>query len=166
MSACIICSSHRNNAPSSRPAPTTRVCTKCQQEKPIEDFPLKNAVSGKRQAVCKECTAKRTNEWYYRNRAHHISNVTHHKQNHIDDAREYITDYLSWHPCIDCGENDPDVLDFDHRYNKDFSISHALTRGYSVTRIAAEISKCDVRCANCHRIKTASERGWYKGLIK
>jgi hypothetical protein len=83
---------------------------------------------------------------------------------YIKEAREYIIEYLSTHPCVDCGQDNPNVLEFDHRNDKELDISYMLTRGYSLEHIAAEISKCDIRCANCHRRKTAKERGW--GLSK
>ena len=34
--------------------------------------------------------------------------------------------------------------------------------GYSWSNILKEIDKCECRCANCHRIKTAIEQDWYK----
>ena len=70
--------------------------------------------------------------------------------------------YLKVHPCVDCGEADPTVLDFDHvRESKAFNIANAITR-LAWTRIVREIQKCEVRCANCHRRKTARENQWFK----
>jgi hypothetical protein len=51
------------------------------------------------------------------------------------------------------------VLEFDHRCDKSFNIGEAAARGFGLSRIASEILKCDVRCANCHRRKTYRERG-------
>jgi hypothetical protein len=68
------------------------------------------------------------------------------------EKRKWIADYLVDHPCVDCGEADPDVLDFDHvRGVKLFTIAMAVRNGRSLKAIQAEIEKCDVRCANCHR---------------
>ena len=69
--------------------------------------------------------------------------------------------YLSAHPCVDCFEVDPLVLDFDHRdaAAKRINVSDMLD-DYSWQRIEAEISKCDVRCANCHRRRTAHQFKW------
>lgn len=77
-----------------------------------------------------------------------------------------ITDYLATHPCVDCGEADPIVLEFDHRGDKRFEIGSAVKRGRGIKRIAEEMAKCDVRCANCHRRKTYAERGLsHKGPV-
>lgn len=72
--------------------------------------------------------------------------------------------YLRENPCIDCGEDDIVVLDFDHRdpSTKSFSISHRLRGTTSWKRIFEEIQKCDIRCANCHRKKTARQENWMK----
>ena len=57
------------------------------------------------------------------------------------------------HPCVDCGEANPNKLEFDHHGDKEFDITHMLYKGFSIPHIAAEISKCEARCANCHRRK-------------
>ena len=63
--------------------------------------------------------------------------------------------YLLDHPCVDCGEKDPLVLEFDHvRGEKKREVSKLLCNGYAWKTIRAEIKKCVVRCANCHRHKT------------
>src|SRR5262245_41454680 len=55
--------------------------------------------------------------------------------------------------CIRCRESDPVTLDFHPRNpaEKDFLPSRACFCGWGIKRIIAEIAKCDVLCANCHR---------------
>lgn len=66
--------------------------------------------------------------------------------------------------CIDCGEKDPVVLDFDHVQEKTAGISVMLRTHCSWEEIQTEIAKCVVRCSNCHRRKTAKERNWYAAI--
>lgn len=60
-------------------------------------------------------------------------------------------------PCSDCGDEYPwFVMDLDHvRGEKKFVLSQAHC--YSDEEILAEIEKCDVVCANCHRFRTFSD---------
>ena len=69
--------------------------------------------------------------------------------------------FYKLHPCVDCGENDPRVLDFDHINNKRHEISTLLRKEYSWNSILEEAKKCEIRCANCHRRKTAKEQNHY-----
>jgi hypothetical protein len=77
--------------------------------------------------------------------------------------RENLFNYLQDKTCIDCGEADPIVLDFDHKQPslKFKSISKMLSGHYSWKRILLEIDKCDIRCANCHRRKTYRENNFF-----
>ena len=79
-----------------------------------------------------------------------------------EENRRRTIEYLSSHACIDCGENDIVVLQFDHLRDKRFNVSAMIASGASWARIEAEIAKCEVRCANCHHRKTARERGYRK----
>jgi 5-methylcytosine-specific restriction endonuclease McrA len=57
--------------------------------------------------------------------------------------------------CVKCGEADPIVLDFDHIIpsTKQFTLSsNNLSRPEE--ELQAELSKCQLLCANCHRRKT------------
>ena len=73
--------------------------------------------------------------------------------------------HLVKNPCIDCGESDLVVLDFDHvRGQKAFAISRLIVEGTSVATLQREMDKCVVRRANCHRRKTALERGPYRNM--
>jgi hypothetical protein len=69
-----------------------------------------------------------------------------------------IMNYLKQHNCVDCGESNPVVLEFDHlpEFNKSFDIGRAVgSSGRSWESIQKEILKCDVVCSNCHKIRTA-----------
>lgn len=67
-------------------------------------------------------------------------------------TREYIRKVKDV-PCSDCGLKYPYyVMDFDHKENKVFNLNQAKRKG--INKIKLEISKCDVVCANCHRIRT------------
>jgi len=143
----------------------TKVCNTCKLPKPIEAFAWKDKKRGKRQNKCRACHSE------YR-RQHYLANHEKYKdmQKVWNDAnapdireanRRYIFEYLLDHPCVDCGESNPLVLEFDHvREKKRFSISSVMNSTYSIATIKKEIAKCEVRCANCHRRKTAKERRW------
>jgi hypothetical protein len=77
--------------------------------------------------------------------------------------RALVDEYLASHPCVDCGESDIAILEFDHRdpAEKRMSVAAlALNAGWAT--VSAEIEKCDVRCANCHRQRTARQFAWTK----
>lgn len=80
--------------------------------------------------------------------------------NHLQVYHAFITDYLSKHPCVDCGECDVIVLEFDHLDNKKHAVSRL--KGCSLERVRAEIAKCQVRCCNCHRRRKAEQFGSYR----
>jgi hypothetical protein len=66
--------------------------------------------------------------------------------------------FFQTHPCADCGEADPVVLEFDHLRDKKFEVGNGFSeRGWE--SVLAEMEKCDVVCANCHRRRTAERRG-------
>tara|TARA_B100001778_G_scaffold83127_1_gene67448 strand:+ start:65 stop:454 length:390 start_codon:yes stop_codon:yes gene_type:complete len=67
--------------------------------------------------------------------------------------RNIIWMYKKERGCCHCGVIDPRVLDFHHRDTKDFSIAEQSKRGYGKQRLLEEMEKCDILCANCHRIE-------------
>ncbi len=86
----------------------------------------------------------------------------------IEDNKQKFRAYLSEHPCVDCGQTDIRCLEFDHvRGNKTSSIATLLKNAASWSAIEAQIAKCEVRCANCHRIKTLERGKWWRfGLVE
>lgn len=80
--------------------------------------------------------------------------------------RAFALAYLLEHPCLDCGERDPIVLEFDHvRGKKESNVATLIHNTASIKRIQAEIAKCEVVCANCHRRRTAVTQNWDKAVI-
>lgn len=64
--------------------------------------------------------------------------------------------------CVDCGLRDLCVLDFDHVTEKTANVTDLARSGCSVERLLREIALCEVRCANCHRRRTAAGAGYYR----
>lgn len=62
--------------------------------------------------------------------------------------------------CRDCGFNNPLALDFHHidPREKSFTVSSRLSGHVPLSSLLAEAQKCDILCANCHRILHAKER--------
>ena len=96
-------------------------------------------------------------DWYYKNKDRAIANVRRNDKNYSARNREYVNNYLSTHACVDCGCTDIRTLDFDHvRGKKSENVS--LMMRCSMQSLLDEIAKCEIRCANCHRIVTHTRR--------
>lgn len=139
------------------PIPTKKCCT-CHRDLPITQFNVRRAAKDGLQSRCRECSA----QWYEVNKESHQRNVAARNAAVRAEYNKRIIAYLRDHPCVDCGESDLRVLDFDHRDPtlKEDVIGRLLQRRFRWELIAAEIAKCDVRCANCHRKRTAEMFGW------
>jgi hypothetical protein len=64
--------------------------------------------------------------------------------------------------CEICGENRVVCLDLHHRdpNTKSFTISNAYRLRVGLQTLAVEIAKCDVLCANCHRVQERPNGKW------
>jgi hypothetical protein len=139
-------------------------CNSCGIEKEEEEFNWRYKSLGIRHPTCRECQKPFRKNWYEGSaKERHKENVHARKRQVREEAREYVYQYLRTHPCQNCGESDPMVLEFHHLEGKDKTVSELVAGGYSIATIQAEIDKCSVLCANCHRRVTMSERGWYRG---
>jgi hypothetical protein len=124
---------------------------------------------GKNTTVTQKWCSKCKREYdinYYLNEFNRQKQLTRVKERNLkirNEIREYIGKYLLKHPCVDCGEKDIIVLDFDHFKDKSFTINELLVRKRSsLKRVIEEINKCEVRCSNCHRRKTAKEQNSWR----
>jgi hypothetical protein len=68
--------------------------------------------------------------------------------------REFLVAQKAGKSCQRCGNNDWRVLDFHHLDPsvKEGTLNKAIARNWSKEHILQEITKCEVLCANCHRI--------------
>lgn len=109
---------------------------------------------------CKLCIREKQKTHYRNNLEYYAKKSKELKEKLRQENCVRIVEYLKSHPCIDCGESDVIVLDFDHLdpTQKTNNVSKMIHRcGWA--RILREIEKCVVRCANCHRRKTAKQLG-------
>lgn len=144
-------------------AVVTRVCARCHSEKPIEAFPIKDKTRGTRRAYCLPCCREYGREHYQRNKPYYLAKNVSARVRQRRSNRDLAYEYLLAHPCVDCGEADPVVLDFDHvdPGTKLWTVGKMLSR-QATPAIEREIEKCEVRCGNCHRMRTAKQFGSYR----
>lgn len=76
--------------------------------------------------------------------------------------QEFMLNYLRANACVDCGEDDIVVLEFDHLGDKVGGVAKMVRDGYGLETIKKEIAKCDVVCANCHKRRTYTRCGSYR----
>ncbi len=122
----------------------TKICTKCQLEKPIQEFITKSKSKDKHRAICKECHREVCRKYYYQNKDKYRSR----SKINREELRQYVN-RLKVECCI-CGESDVACLDFHHIDDKIMNVSQ-LINSESIELIKREIEKCIVICSNCHR---------------
>ncbi|MBX9724702.1 MAG: hypothetical protein K2X81_25075 [Candidatus Obscuribacterales bacterium] len=140
-----------------------KTCSRCNIEKPEKEFSCRNLKTGDLQRNCKQCCSELSKSHYKKNKQYYLEETKLNRKLNRIKNRIKIEDYFLTHPCIDCGEKDPIVLQFDHvRGKKKAGISEMLGTGQCWPSIAKEIEKCEVRCSNCHLRKTSKQFNWNK----
>jgi hypothetical protein len=125
-----------------------RCCNRCGYVGPLEHYAKSTTARFGYQNKCKRCAADIQ-------RAKNPVRLQRHRQI-LRQAKDV--------PCADCGVRYPAwVMDFDHvRGEKKRSVGYAIGIGWSDAKLHAEIAKCDVVCANCHR-QRSHDRGHLNG---
>ena len=141
--------------------PESLSCPRCRQDKAPNEFARSRARSTGRQLWCRTCKATYDQELYRHSPDRKRSIQANNKARAIENAKRVFL-YLLAHPCQDCGEKDPVVLEFDHVSGEKSNAITDMVRGgaYRWDTIVGEIEKCVVRCANCHRRRTAVQLGY------
>lgn len=132
------------------------MCNKCKKTKPAAAFHKNRAKPDGLQSQCKVCK-KETD------RIHHSENALEQQARNRAlraAAWKFVAEIKEASPCMDCGVSYPHyVMDFDHvRGSKVRDLSTMCSRGTSKDKLMEEIAKCDLVCANCHRIRTFTRR--------
>jgi len=140
----------------------TRICATCKIEKNETEFHFRDKKANRRSSWCKDCSKSYTAKHYDKRKDQYIAAAVVSNRKRREKLRRIKWEYLKGRSCIDCGEKDPVVLDFDHRENKIESISRLISQFASIEKIKEEMDKCDIRCANCHRRRTAKQFCWFE----
>ncbi|HEU5227673.1 MAG TPA: hypothetical protein VFU49_07660 [Ktedonobacteraceae bacterium] len=144
-----------------------KVCSGCGQERDAEkDFSWKYQAKKIRQKWCKLCLAEANRKHYQNNKQIYLDRTNHRSSRINAENKQRLYAYLAQHPCVDCGCADVRCLEFDHvRGKKSAGIARMLHDAIAWPSIEAEIAKCEVRCANCHRIKTSEQGGFWRNFF-
>ena len=132
--------------------------------KSLDDFAWRRKDRGQRHNMCRPCHSDYHREHYLANKQRYIDQAAASKKRLLLERTRWLLEYFKEHPCTDCGETDPVVLEFDHLGDKEFGIAQAVAYR-SWQTILDEIAKCEVVCANCHRRRTARRRGALRFLL-
>lgn len=141
-----------------------KICSTCKL--PKEKFYSNSRKDDGLQTYCVDCAKERSKKRYKNFSVEQKQSIKDLAKQKAIRNKQFVWDYLKEHPCVDCGESDPIVLEFDHTKDKKVAISNLAGQGVGIETITEEIGKCEVRCANCHRRKTAKDFEWYKSIVK
>ena len=142
-----------------------KTCGKCGESKPLDQFAWRNKAKQTKNVWCKSCSKD-----YDRNRYLTTNRPSEAKANNQLSRKrnvEWIDNYLLGKSCVDCGCSDRRVFHLDHRNpeEKIDNVSRLVYRGVSLETLEAEVLKCDVRCSNCHLIRTGVQFAWRTAII-
>ena len=140
-----------------------KTCTLCRIDKPYSDFNVKRRNKDGYQNFCRSCQRLYYASWYQTHASDARLSKYARKRLIRENNNAKLREYLREHPCVDCGFSNMICLEFDHvRGKKSKNVSDMLARNFTWEKIQAEISKCDVVCANCHKIRTATRGNFYR----
>jgi len=147
--------------------PGEQRCRACGVMRPGQDFAAKNKRTGRRATICRRCQAAYGREHYRKNKPDYLARGKKNKKLYRRQNRARLIEYLCGKSCVDCGESDPIVLEFDHRdgVKKEDEVGRLIGSG-QWAKVEAEIAKCDIRCGNCHRRRTAAQFSWAKRALQ
>jgi hypothetical protein len=131
---------------------THKLCSRCKESKSIAEFSKHTRSPDGLQSICKICNNKIGMDNYYQNKDRYKKLATLRQK----DLQAKVAK-LKTKPCTDCQKTfDPVCMDFDHlpQFEKKWNICYMLRRHMRWKLIEAEIAKCELVCANCHRLRS------------
>jgi hypothetical protein len=138
-------------------------CSACRVNKPAGSFSFADQQRGLLNSYCRPCHAAYRRAHYLANKSDYVRRAVAQVRGRRDQNRREVVRYLATRGCMDCGNANPVLLEFDHRDPREKLMNVGRMIGSKRwPRVLAEIEKCDVRCANCHRRRTARQFEWSK----
>lgn len=134
----------------------SKKCTKCKQEKLDSEFNKNKKKLDGLQTICKLCSRARSKQYYRDNIDKHKIETIRRGLERKEKNQEKIKQLLQENCCQDCGIKDWRLLEFDHlpQFDKFKTICELNNQKYGWETIKKEINKCEIVCANCHRLRT------------
>lgn len=127
-------------------------CSKCGELKPITDYSKCSGNKSGKHTYCKSCATKNARDWYSKNKSNPevAERLKKNWQQRAAAIQIFVENLKAKYGCCVCGEKDGCCLDFHHLLGKEDNVSE-LVRRKSLKRLAEEMNKCIILCANCHR---------------
>ncbi len=129
-----------------------KTCCRCKKLKPLDQFNAKKGTRDGYQGKCRECSSRYAREHYVANKGKYIAKAREAQRR----LHATINELKSRTPCADCGRSfHYCAMDFDHLDASTKVGAVATLRKLSnLDKVMAEILKCDLVCAVCHRVRT------------
>jgi hypothetical protein len=137
-----------------------KICGVCKKDKQLFEFNTNVAKKDGYQTSCRECRSEYNRKHYKKNKIDYLKSANKARKKYRDKILDLISK-LKDKPCADCDvKYIKEVMEFDHLDSKIKidSISNMISWGRSEEDILREVAKCDLVCANCHRIRTVNRR--------
>ena len=131
-----------------------KTCRKCGETKECGEFRVRVDRPGQLYSWCIQCKLEYDRKYYKDNERDRQTKVKAARDKVRKRNQEIILCWLEAHPCVDCGEPDPIVLEFDHLQADEKVVEVSTLTTASKYRLLVEMAKCEVVCANCHRRRT------------
>lgn len=113
-----------------------KTCSWCDVKKRVEEFNIQNKNTGTRLTICKKCSSE--------------NNLSNKMSKKVEMVKYKGSECLCCK--IRLTEDNSSIFDFHHRDPSEKDINLVKIKGRSWKRIVVELDKCDLLCANCHRL--------------
>jgi hypothetical protein len=148
---------------------TGKYCCGCERWRAVDNFSFKDAQKRTLRSRCRACCREASRRHYVRMKAAYLERNRCNNPRQRQAGAEFVYQFLVGHPCSECGETDPVVLEFNHLdpLTKSGNLSDMIANGVSVDSLSlrSEIAKCQVLCANCHQRHTARSKAAHYKLM-
>ena len=115
------------------------LCSKCKKKKESEAFSFKSKKKNRRHTMCKSCHSEYRRNHYLQNKKKYITKALKWNKNQGKILSRFLFEKLSKSKCVDCGERDILVLEFEHTDDKRLGIAQMYQGRYSLKAVKHEL---------------------------